>query len=242
MPRWWTPARRRGVELLDDPGVADAVRARAMQDVARSNALFGGTRTAVGAALRAAAGVEGAITLLDVGTGTGDIPPRIAAALRKRRPSRPILTIGLDRSAALLRDARPGLDAVVAADALRIPLRDESVDLVVCSQFLHHFREQDAVTVVRELHRVARHGVVISDLGRSWLAAGGFWFASTVLRFHPVTRHDGVVSVLRGFTPAELRGLVRAAVGVEPRITAGPFWRVVAEWPRTPPGRPARYT
>lgn len=238
MPRWWTPARRRGVELLDDPGVSDPVRARAMRDVARSNALFGGTRAAVGAALRAAGGGDGggdgAITLLDVATGTGDIPPRIAAALRRRRPARAVVTLGLDRSASLLRDARPRLDAAVAADALRIPLRDDSVDLVLCSQFLHHMPGDDAVSVVRELHRVARHGVLLSDLRRSWLAAAGFWLAATLLRFHAVTRHDGVVSVLRGFTPGELRVLVRRATGVEPRVTSHVFWRIVATWRKAP--------
>ena len=238
MPRWWTPARRRGVELLDDPGIPEAVRSGAMRDVARSNTLFGGARAAVGAALRALDGAAGRIVLLDVATGTGDIPRRIAAAVTRARPSRIVVTLGLDRSPALLRDARARLDAVLAADALRIPLRDASVDVVVCSQFLHHFPEDDAVSVVRELHRVARHGVVVSDLGRSWLAAGGFWLASTLLRFHPVTRHDGVVSVLRGFTREDLRRIVRRATGVEPRVGAGVFWRLTAVWHK----RPADYT
>ena len=238
MARWWTPARRRGVELLDDPAIPELVRAGAMRDVARANALFGGARAAVGAARRALEGAGGRILLLDVATGTGDIPPRIAAAVTRARPSRTVVTIGLDRSPALLREARARLDAVLAADALRIPLRDASVDVVVCSQFLHHFPEDDAVSVVKELHRVARHGVVVSDLGRSWLAAGGFWLASTLLRFHPVTRHDGVVSVLRGFTREDLRRIVHRATGVEPLVGPGMFWRLTAVWRK----RPADYT
>ena len=46
------------------------------------------------------------------------------------------------------------------------------------------------------MNRVARRAVVVSDLRRSWFAAIGFWLASFVFRFHRVTRHDGVVSVM----------------------------------------------
>jgi hypothetical protein len=83
---------------------------------------------------------------------------------------------------------------------------------------------------VAELHRVARRWVVIADIRRSWLAAGGFRLASAALGFHPVTRADGVASVLRGFTAAELGTLVHQAVGVRPRVERSPFWRLVATW------------
>ena len=225
MPGWLTPARRRGVELLDDPATADEVRERAMADVARSNALFGGSR-AVARALRHALRADRPMLLLDLGTGTADIPARIT----KRHPD--VAVVGLDRSLPLLRAARSRLRAAVAGSVLQLPLDDASVDVVVCSQLLHHFQEREAVTLVREAHRVARAWIVISDIRRSWIAAGGFWLASTALRFHPVTRHDGVVSVLRGFTAAELRALIRQAVGADPSIEHGMFWRLTAVWPK----------
>ena len=75
--------------------------------------------------------------------------------------------------------------------------------------------------------------------GMRW--AAGFWIASTALRFHPVTRHDGVVSVLRGFTTAELRALVRAATGTVPRLRRALFWRLTAIWWK-PAVRPPAYT
>ena len=80
------------------------------------------------------------------------------------------------------------------------------------------------------MNRVARRAVVVSDLRRSWLAAGGFWLASRALRFHPVTRHDGVLSVLRGFTVPELGALVRASVGRTAAVRRRLGWRVVAAW------------
>ena len=62
------------------------------------------------------------------------------------------------------------------------------------------------------------------------MAAAGFWLASFPLRFHRVTRHDGVLSVLRGFTESELRRLIIRAVGVEPAIERRLAFRLTASW------------
>ncbi len=67
------------------------------------------------------------------------------------------------------------------ADARNIPLADDSIDIVTCSLFLHHFGEADAVLVLREAARVARLGIVIDDLSRSRVALVLTWFATRIL-------------------------------------------------------------
>ena len=84
--------------------------------------------------------------------------------------------------------------------------------------------------VLRELHRVARERVIISDLRRSWIAAAGIWLLSFPLRFHPVSRHDGVVSVLRGFTTRELLDHVKISTGATAIVRRHLGWRVTASW------------
>jgi ubiquinone/menaquinone biosynthesis C-methylase UbiE len=173
-------------------------------------------------------------TLLDVGMGMGDIPAqaRLAAARHGVR----LTTLGIDSVPALAVASRDrGVD-VVCADARAIPLSACSVDVVTCSQVLHHFFDDDIALVLRELDRVARTRVIVSDLRRSRFAAGGIWLASFALGFHPVSRHDGVVSVRRGFRGAELRELIRSAVGCDPCIRARAGFRVTATWA---PGRHA---
>ena len=80
-----TPPRKRGYEILDDPDVDDALRARSLADVARSNTMFGGWR-AVRAELALVLDGRAArtLSLLDVGTGIGDIPSLAMKTWRAR--------------------------------------------------------------------------------------------------------------------------------------------------------------
>jgi len=221
------PARRRGHEFLDDAGVDAETRIKSIGDVTRSNVLFGGRRAAL-IAIDDLLTPGASLTLLDVGTGLGDIPAAIAARARSRGAR--VRTIGLDEARDLLAAARSRIDATTCASANSLPFRDRSIDIVICSQLLHHFADQDLERLVRELDRVARTRVIIADLRRSRLAAAGFWLASFPLGFHPVTRHDGVVSVFRGFVASELREVVRSATGVTPTVRHHLGFRLTATW------------
>ena len=228
MPGWWTPARRRGVELLDDAGVPDQIRMRAMADVARSNRYFGGRRAVLRTLDALGPSLPRSGTVLDVGAGTGDITAAVQDWAQRRGCA--LTSIALDRSATLLPRPSPDLRPV-AADAMHLPFADASMDLVLCSQLLHHFEDADAERLIQELHRVSRGWIIVADLQRSRLAAAGFWLAATALRFHPITRSDGVTSVYRGFTRSHLAELVRHGAGVVPMVRRGVFWRIVACWP-----------
>lgn len=230
-PRQWA---RASIELLDDPSADDATVVACLGDVARINRLFGGARAALARldGLFRAEPPGSRRTLLDVGTGIGDLP---AAAARLASVRGIVLVpLGLERHAAAARAARSrhGI-ATCVGDGFRLPLGDRSVDYILCSQLLHHFGADAAVRLLAELDRVARRGVVIADLRRSALAAAGIFLVSFPLRFHPTTRRDGVISVFRGFTGAELGALCHAAgVAAEVRRHAG--FRITAAW--TPNG------
>jgi SAM-dependent methyltransferase len=224
-----TPVRRRGVEYLDAPNVPAELLDRSLSDVARANSLFGGTRAVMRELMPVLRSRRGeALTLLDVGTGAADIPAAVRA--RSRRFDVRLTAIGADNALPLARSALSRLDGSVCADARVLPFPSRSIDVVVCSQLLHHFTELEALVVLRELHRVARVRVIVSDLRRSWVAAAGIWLVSFPLRFHPVSRHDGVVSVLRGFTARELHEHVRMATGATPIVRHHVGWRVTASW------------
>jgi ubiquinone/menaquinone biosynthesis C-methylase UbiE len=223
-----TPPKKRGFEILDDPAVDPQIVTRSLSDVVRSNALFGGLSSAVDELKEAMRHVPRVATLLDVGTGLGDIPCRARKVARESGVD--LTTIGLDSALELARASRPALGITVCADALRLPFADRSVDIVMCSQVLHHFAGTDALRLLREMNRVARVRVVVSDIRRSWLAAAGLWLVSFPLRFHAVSRHDGVVSVMRGFTAAELADTVHQAISRRPVVHRRRGFRVTTSW------------
>jgi SAM-dependent methyltransferase len=223
-----TPRRRRGVEYLDDPAIDPAVRERSLHDVRVSNRLLGGMRAVIKELDRMLPSLGEHGTLLDVGTGLADIPI-VGRALARHRGVE-LLAYGVDEAPSLARTNARTLDGSVCADARRLPFASHSIDIVICSQMLHHLEDQELTAVLSELDRVARKAVIIADLRRSWLAASGFWLVSWPLRFHPVTRHDGVVSVLRGFTAGELAKATHAAIGHLPDVRRHLGFRLTATW------------
>jgi len=223
-----TPPRRRGVEYLDEPGVDPRLVRRSLADVALANTLFGGTRAVLLEIEAVLPELGTAATLLDVGSGVGDIAARARQLARTQGTELSLVTIDMAETLAAASRARTG--NAVRGDATALPFADRSVDLVMYSQTLHHFDDITASSVLRELDRVARIRVIVSDLRRSWLAAAGLWMASFPLGFHPVSRHDGVVSIMRGYAGDELRRLIITSIGRAPDVRRRMGWRVTATW------------
>jgi len=217
-----TPPRVYIEELLDLGEGSDADVARNLEDLRRINRFLGGRRVIIEALDRLITTANlRELSLLDVGTGSADIPGAVADWCRARGIEAEIT--GLDLSERNLRIARSRLgvnDAVrlVRGDSLRLPFADRSVDVVTASLFLHHFEDADVVRLLKDFARVARRAVIVNDLIRHLVP---YWFArlsGPLLATSYLTRYDGPASVLRGFTVremaahAERAGLKRAHI------------------------------
>jgi SAM-dependent methyltransferase len=229
----FTPGRVRETEILDDPSIDPTLAIRSLNDVARANRWFGGRR-AVLLTLDTAMQHDHterrnhAECLLDVGTGLADIP---AAAQRLAQArGRELVTVGVEHVLPLAVNAAAHCTHAVAGHALQLPFATASIDYVTCSQVLHHFVDDQAAQLLRECSRVAKRAVIIGDLRRSWLAVAGLWAASFLLGFHHISRHDGMLSIRRGFTVPELRDIISQATGYQPIVRRRFGWRVTALW------------
>jgi ubiquinone/menaquinone biosynthesis C-methylase UbiE len=219
-----------GVELLDDPAADPRLVEESLRSIALSNRWFGGRAAMRFGLSRALKGVGlGPLTLFDVGTGAADLPLDAERWGRSRGFS--IRGIGIDRSHPAARVARGNGVATVVGCAGSLPLRDESVDLVLVSQVIHHLTRSAAMQLLAETRRVARRAVIVCDLRRARLAQAGFWLGSRVLQFDPATRADGITSVRRGYRVAELKDLMDAA-GLPAPVWTRPGYRLVAVWCR----------
>jgi methyltransferase family protein len=224
-----------GSELLDDPRADPVAVGKELRDIARLNAWFGGTKAvvdALDAVLRAArdAGCEmrdARWSLLDIGTGAGDIPRAAVAAAARHGIT--LTPIGVELIPAAARLARRSGVAAVVADANAPPLAPKSVDVVTMSQVLHHMSRPEAVRCIRTCARLARRVVVLADLRRSRVAMAGVWAACLGLGMGRVTRHDAVVSLQRGYSRVELNAMLEEA-GVPAVARYRPGFRIVAAW------------
>lgn len=219
---WWTlRSRDPRLELIDGPVESRAELEASFGDIRLANRRFGG----IAAARAALRGIDAA-TVLDVGCGIADIP----FALRDERRSTTFTC--LDENAALIEAARTryagasGMRFVVG-DGKALPFADASFDVVMCNLALHHFAEDEAIALLREMRRVARLTPVVTDLRRSiaaWIAAFAF---SRLFTRNRLTRHDAPLSARRAYTPAEALQLARRAGWRRPRVRIHNLIRLV---------------
>jgi SAM-dependent methyltransferase len=204
-------------ELLDGPLDDPAALTGNLRDLARINRLTGGTRLSA----RAIGAFRGSSTVLDVGTGAADIPMTLLA--RARSAGRPLAITATDNRREILaaaRRARPAIDRtpgleLAIADGRALPYPDASFDVAHASLVLHHLEPGDAVAFLRELRRVARHGIVVNDLVRGRLAwVGGWLLVHAIARSH-YTRHDAPLSIRRAYSRMEILALL-AVAGLTP--------------------------
>ena len=209
-----TPARLEAEEWLDQGRGSAADVAANLAEMARTNRWLGGTRALTRHLLPRLRAIAGPVTVLDLGTGAAELPLTLAAWARAH--GRSLRVIGLDWSARNLAVARAGTAgrqgiSLLNADSARLPLAAGSVDFVISTLFIHHLTPTEVVALLRAAQTIARRGVIMSDLVRGWLPLAAFKLVQPLFARHPMTRHDGALSIRRAYTPDELRALAGEA-------------------------------
>ena len=152
--------------------------------------------------------------VLDLCTASGDIPRLMVDWARKRGITLEIDAVDFQGSTLEIARRRSTAYPEITfheGDARTFAGPPGSYDFVCCSLALHHFSEEDAVSVLRRCRELARAGVMIADLERGWLAAAGVWLMTAVLYREPMTKYDARVSVRRAFSFRELAALADRA-------------------------------
>lgn len=216
-------ARDRRPELMDDPAISPDDHRRALAGLARINR-WTGAAGLLWTPLKELANTLGRpIRVLDVATGSGDIP--LSLARRADRAGVPMELSGCDISptavataavAARREAARLPVEASVSRlrffvhDVLRDPL-PAGYDAVICSLFVHHLDESDAVRLLSQMKAATTKLVLVNDLARGRVNFAAVWFASRVLSRSRVVHTDGPLSVRAAFTVAEMKALAEQA-------------------------------
>ena len=135
----------------------------------------------------------GDFSVLDVGAGSGELLRQIATWQRRTGRSGRLLGVELnERAAKAIREesADCGVEAL-RCDALRLPLGDSTFDYAICSLFTHHFVEEQVVTILAEMARIARRGIYVIDLHRHPLPYYVYTRLGPLVLQNRLTRDDG---------------------------------------------------
>ncbi len=199
-------------ELMDDPDVDEAELARSLQFIRRFNQRLGGT-SAVLAHLRNWAKSwpsDKTMRILDVGTGSADIPLAIASWAQRSKIN--VQITGVDVHAKTLAAARAFVGDIPditleQADALKLMdhYQPGSFDYAHAGLFLHHLEDVDVLTTLRIMDRLTTHGLIWNDLIRGfWARIGVRLLTLPGTGIPAMARHDARVSVEAGFTREEV--------------------------------------
>jgi ubiquinone/menaquinone biosynthesis C-methylase UbiE len=166
-----------------------------------------------------------AFTVLDVGAGSGELLRVTAHWARETGRSATLVGLELnERSAQSILEESAGLTEIssVRGSGLELPFANSSIDYVISSLMLHHFDDEGAVSILREMERVARRGVFVIDLHRNPTAYFFYTTLGRLILHNRLLREDGALSILKSFTPLELKQLGQRA-GLKNFIVAKHF-------------------
>ena len=205
-------------ELVDVQAWGPGEVALYLRDLARVNRYLGGASALLRPLTRLIEAdfpdPSSPFTVLDVGTGGGDLPRALCAWARKR--GRRLRVIGLDRQKEILRWAQEGSRGFgeitfMGGDARCLPCSGRAFDYVTASLLLHHFSWEEAAAILRNFTSSARLAVLINDLRRALIPYLVILLMTRLGTRSRLSRHDAPLSVLRAFTVEEMEGLARAA-------------------------------
>jgi len=209
MKRQFDPAV---LEMMDRPQPVSPELERDLQRIRQLNYYFG-SYSLILKFVRRWIRPGGRVRIVDLATGSGDIPRVIVDHARKIGTK--IEIDALDRQPATLQIARKltaGYPEISYIEANILEWEsEEQYDIVLCSLALHHFSDHDAVRVLRRCRELSRKFVLVSDLCRGWVATFGAYLLTSLIFREPMTRYDARVSAARAFSSEEMSHLASQA-------------------------------
>jgi len=212
-------------EQMDADDLDPETYARVLADLGQANSVTL-TRRPTLAFLDRALAERRDFRLLDVGFGHGDMLRSIARWALQHGLEAELVGIDLNpNSAPAARAATPADVKIDYRTGDYADLAGQRFDFVVSSLVAHHMDDDQLIGFLRFMECEAVAGWMVNDLHRHALAYYGFPILARLLRWHPIVRQDGTLSIARSFRPHEWAPLL-AEAGIAPGAA-----RVVRRFP-----------
>lgn len=224
MPGWpgqWAVRDTATTERMDDPRADPELLDRTYEQFYWINTVIGRWHRTYRLWVRPLLRRDRVNSILDIGCGGGDVSRALARWTLRDGFATSIAGIDPDQRAFAHANAKPAVPGLSFRQAYSGDLVAEgrSFDIIISNHMLHHLNGTELDGLLSDSEQLCRLRVVHADLQRSPVAHALFSAGTWPLFRRSFIREDGLTSLRRSYTTAEL-----AAV-------APPGWRVVHQRP-----------
>ncbi|MCD2441063.1 methyltransferase domain-containing protein [Agromyces sp. SYSU K20354] len=217
----------RAIEQMDTPDADPHKLAKTYERFRLVNAIVSGERAVYRRWVRPRLSPVWGTRLLDVGTGSADLPRRMLRWAHADGLRLEITAIDPDERAIAWAEAQPPVRGLTARRAMTGDLvsAGERFQIVLSNHVLHHLDGRETGALLADCERLVGPGgiVVLGDIERSCWGYAGFWFGTLPFAGNLLAgtycRGDGLASIRRSHTATELAGVLP------------PGWRVRRAFP-----------
>ena len=193
------------VEMMDLPDCDPAKLELTYRQFGLVNRLFSGWRQLYCRELRPLLSRGATTTLLDIGCGGGDLARQLAHWSARDKLLLDVTGIDPDARAYGFAARRPHPVSVRfrQADSADLAREGHRFDVVISNHVIHHLQPADLAQLLTDSQALARRLSLHNDLRRNIVAYSLFSLAALPFRGSFI-RADGLTSIRRSYTPAEL--------------------------------------
>ncbi|WP_421763483.1 methyltransferase domain-containing protein [Ekhidna sp.] len=209
--------RSEEIEIMDDLTISGEVVDQTLRELNTINRRLGGNQISVSSYKKIASKANGNIMLADLGCGGGDIMVEMAKWSRKNDVKASF--VGIDANENIVKYALRNTKrySEITYQSINIfsdDFKKQKFDVIHCCLFVHHFTNDQLVSLFKQFSDQARIGVIINDLHRHPLAYWSIKLLTSLFSKSEMVKNDASVSVSRGFKKKELVSILKSA-GIE---------------------------
>ncbi len=193
-------------EMMDDFSIIDERIKAALTELHTINKYLGGVNVTEKGINNLLKDRTSEVKILDVGGGGSDV----LSDLKEKYPLS-IYSLDLNKYSCHYQKKNHPEHKIICADALKLPVKEGTFNIVHVSLFLHHFTEEEIVIILKHFRNAAVNGIIINDLRRNILAYTGIRILTMLFSRSTFVKNDGPLSVLRAFTRKDLISILSQA-------------------------------
>lgn len=217
-------------ELIDSANVQATERLKNVKELGLMNKMLNTDKPALSVLKDITRNKEKQFHLVDIGCGGGESIRFFA--LWARRNQVDFKFTGIDNSQPIIEyfklqsKSYANIEGVNADYNHFLENSNHVIDIIYCSLFCHHLMDEQIIELMR-LANKRKAWLIINDLQRTKGAYISSYLLTRLLNGTSLAKHDGPLSVLKGFKLNELRSLAQKAGINNYTLSLSPFFRIL---------------